>query len=238
VNKRFDYLLLSCLMVLALLLTSCTPRVTSEEEATGEGVVTEEEEAAEDEVTGEGVVVEEEEATEDERVTPIPVELSDTAQEFLNRITGINPSEPTSLASLLEISQELNTAQSEGAISQEEGEELGEALEEEFSDMVRNKVDAIDPTDLGALNDFWAMQRIQGLDEYESHCDPQTREYKEQQMSEKFNDWVRNWVENTELQEIFRSGYNRYPSIQGSAVRREVQRVGKKRCGRFRPERP
>ena len=130
--------------------------------------------------------------------TPAPAptpQPSPAAQGISGEIANINPAEPTALASLLGVSQELNTAQSEGTVSQEEGEELGEALGDKFSDFVRNQVDEIDPTDLGALNDFWAMQRIQKQDEYEGLCDPETKQYKEEQMGEKFNDYIRNWVD-------------------------------------------
>jgi len=124
--------------------------------------------------------------------TPQP---SPAAQGISGEIAGINPAEPTALASLLTASQELNAAQNEGTVSQEEGEELGEALGDKFSDWVRNLVDEIDPTDLGNLKPFWDLQRIQGLDEYERHCDPETRDYKEEQMGQKFNDYIRNWVD-------------------------------------------
>ncbi|MFB0559011.1 MAG: Ig-like domain-containing protein [Dehalococcoidales bacterium] len=128
--------------------------------------------------------------------TPAPTpQPSPTSQNLSNQIAGINPTGPNALPGLLGVSQELNTAQSEGTVSQEEGGGLGEALGDKFSDFVRNQVDDIDPTDLAALNDFWALQRIQGQDEYDRYCDPETKQYKEEQMRQKFNDYIRNWVD-------------------------------------------
>jgi len=120
---------------------------------------------------------------------------SATYESIAASIAGIDTSAPTALASLIGVSQELATAESEGTVSDEEGEQLGEDLSTGFSDFVRSEVDAIDPTDLGALNDFFKLQRIQKLDEYGKHCDEQTSQYKEDQMEEKFNEYIRNWVD-------------------------------------------
>ena len=82
---------------------------------------------------------------------------SPTAQDLSGQVAAINPAQSTALASLLQVSQELVSAQEEGTVSQEEGDELAEDLEGKFSQHVRHLVDEIDPTDLGALNDFWKL---------------------------------------------------------------------------------
>jgi len=136
--------------------------------------------------------------------TPIPAplpapaptpQLSPAAQSLTDTIAGIEITQPTALANLLGVSQGIEAAQEQGIVSQAEGEQLEENLGATFCEFVRAEVDAIDPTDLGALNDFWALQRIQKQDEYEQHCDPDTKQYKEDQMEEKFNDYIRNWVD-------------------------------------------
>jgi len=114
-------------------------------------------------------------------------------QALSESISGINTSGPNALAELITVSKEIDAAG--GDISPEEGENLSEDMVTEFSDFVRNQVDAIDPSDLSALNDFFKLQRVQKLDEYGKYCDQQTRQYKEDQMTEKFNDYIRNWVD-------------------------------------------
>lgn len=128
--------------------------------------------------------------------TPQPTpQPSPAAQGISGEIAGINPAEPTALASLLTASQELNAAQNEGTVSQEEGEELGEALGDKFSDWVRNLVDEIDPTDPASIKDIFVLQKIQHCKKYAELATPETHDYKEAQMKKKFNEWVRNRVD-------------------------------------------
>ena len=120
---------------------------------------------------------------------------SPAAQDISNNIANINPAVPTSLPDLFVALKEINHAQSEGTISPEEGEELEGELGEKFSSYIRNWVDGIDPTDKDSLKDFFDLQKVQKTSEYDKLCDPQTKKYKEDQMKEKFNDYIRNLVD-------------------------------------------
>jgi len=119
-------------------------------------------------------------------------EPSPAAQELSNQITGINPAEPGALRSLLETARDLDSARGTGTISEEEEKDLEEDLEKKFSGWVKERLDEIDPSDPGALKDFYDMQAVQATSEYDDYCDPATKQYKEEQMENKFNDWVRN----------------------------------------------
>ena len=72
---------------------------------------------------------------------------------------------------------------------------MEEELGAKFNDWVRNRVDDIDPSDPNSLPEFFMLQRVQRTQAYEDLVDPDTHEYKEEQMRERFNDWVRNRVD-------------------------------------------
>jgi len=126
--------------------------------------------------------------------TPTP-EPSPAAQELSGKIAGINPAERAAFPELLGVSQELNNAQSEGALSGGEREELEDDLSEKSSDFIKHRVDEIDPSDPASLKDFFDLQTVQRMSEYDELCTPETKQYKEEQMGEKFNEWVRNRVD-------------------------------------------
>jgi hypothetical protein len=125
---------------------------------------------------------------------PASPQPSPTARDISERIASINPALPTSLPDLFVTLKEINNAQNEGTVSSEEGEELEEDLGEKFSSCIKNLVDGIDPADPDSLKSFFDLQKVQNTSEYDKLCDPQTKKYKEDQMKEKFNEWVRNRV--------------------------------------------
>jgi hypothetical protein len=89
-KKKTIWLIVSSIIAAILHLTSCTSPVADKEEETA----TTEEEA--------------------ETILPTTTELSPAAQVIAGEISSINPTEGSALANLLGVSQELNTAQSEG----------------------------------------------------------------------------------------------------------------------------
>jgi len=127
--------------------------------------------------------------------TPAAPPPSPAAQDISNNIANINPTVPTSLPSLFSTLKEITNAQNEGTISPEEGEELEGELGGKFSSYIKNWVDGIDPTNPDSLKDFFDLQKVQNTAEYDELCDPQTKKYKEDQMKEKFNDYIRNLVD-------------------------------------------
>ena len=117
--------------------------------------------------------------------------LSTTAQNILNQIAEIEPSEPAALGPLLYASQDLDEAINDGSVSEDEAEDLEDELTLKFSAWVRAMMDEIDPTEADSLKDFFDMQAIQELEEWDKYTDPETRQYKEEQMTEKFSQWIR-----------------------------------------------
>ena len=111
---------------------------------------------------------------------------------LIGKITDIDPSKPESLAGLLAASQELDDAVEDGELSEDEAEEAGGELKKKFSDWVRARIDEIEPSEEGALKELFALQAVQATEEYDRHTDPATKQYKEEQMTEKVSDWVRN----------------------------------------------
>jgi hypothetical protein len=123
------------------------------------------------------------------------VEPSGTYIDISDLIAGINPSSPSSLANLLGASQDIERARAEGSISGTEANKLEDQLGSKFSSWIRETVDAIDPAKPESIKDFFDLQAVQRTSEYDESVDSETKEHKEEQMGEKFNDWVRNRVD-------------------------------------------
>ena len=67
-------------------------------------------------------------------------------------------------------------------------------MADKFNEWVRNRVNEIDPEDEGALKDIFDLQVIQRSGKYAELTTADTHSYKEEQMGEKFNEWVENRV--------------------------------------------
>jgi len=128
--------------------------------------------------------------------TPAPAPEPSPAYTGLSgEIGGINTSNPESLPEIFGGIQKVDGAEDSGEISEEEAEKLREELKEKFSEWTRATVDGIDPSKPESLKDFFDMQAVQRSGEYDEYVDPETKEYKEEQMKEKWNEWVRNRVD-------------------------------------------
>jgi len=121
-----------------------------------------------------------------------PAQPAQGEDSLIEKIKNIDPSIPESLAGLFAASQELDDAVQDGEISEEEAEEAGNELKKKFRDWVRARIDEIDPSKEGALKELFDLQAVQATEEYDRHTDPDTKQYKEEQMTEKVSDWVRN----------------------------------------------
>ncbi|MBA7644493.1 hypothetical protein ES703_52237 [subsurface metagenome] len=120
---------------------------------------------------------------------------SSTCTNISNQIAGIDPSSPYSLADLLGAAQDIEEAIAEGTVSGSEASNLESQLTTNFSSWIRETVDGIDPAVPESIKDFFDLQAVQRTSEYSDSVDAETKEYKEEQMGEKFNDWVRNRVD-------------------------------------------
>ena len=132
----------------------------------------------------------------DGETTPVsPPEPSSTYTDISNQIAGIDPSSPSSLASLLSTALDIENAKAEGTVSETEASNLESQLTTSFSSWIRETVDGIDPTIPESIKDFFDLQAVQRTSEYSDSVDTETKEYKEEQMADKFNEWVRNRVD-------------------------------------------
>jgi len=126
---------------------------------------------------------------------PTAVPLSPSAEKLSGEIAVINPKQVASLAGIFAQSQEIDAAQEKGAISNQEAQGLEKDLKTKFSAWIRNRVDEIDPTDPDALQYFFWLQTIQATNKYDELATAATTQYKETQMGNEFNQWVRNRVD-------------------------------------------
>jgi hypothetical protein len=124
--------------------------------------------------------------------TPGP---SSTYTDISNQIASINPSSKSSLAELLGTAQSIENARSGGTVSEMEANTLEGQLETEFSSWIRETVDGIDPAIPESITGFFDLQAVQRTSEYDGSVDLETKKYKEEQMADKFNEWVRNRVD-------------------------------------------
>ncbi len=133
---------------------------------------------------------------------PPPAPLPAPAAPGLpGRIAGIDPAKPTSLVDLFGALQELDKAKDEDSVSEEEAEELEDDLKSKFSEWVKERIDEIDP-DKESVKDFFDLQAVQATEEYERLTDPETHKYKEEQMTEKFSQWVRNRMDDIDPSKV------------------------------------
>jgi hypothetical protein len=130
--------------------------------------------------------------------TPEPQPTPEPSKAYTNlagQIAGINTSVPNSLAEIFGGIKDVDTARGEGAISEAEAKKLEEELKKKFNSWTKETVDGIDPSKPESLKDFFDMQAVQRTGEYDKYVDPETKKYKEDQMTGKFNEWVRNRVD-------------------------------------------
>ncbi len=112
-----------------------------------------------------------------------------------NRVDEIDPSVPDSLKDFFDLQLIQNTPKYGEFATQETDQYKHEQMGQKFNEWVRNRVDEIDPSDPNSLRAFFELQVIQNTEKYEEFATPETHEYKEAQMREKFNEWVRNRVD-------------------------------------------
>ncbi len=128
--------------------------------------------------------------------SPAPTpEPSNAYTNLAGQIAGINTSVPASLADIFGGIKDADIARGEGTISETEAKKLNNELKNKFNSWTRETVDGIDPSKPESIKDFFEMQTVQRTGEYDDYVDPATKEYKEEQMGEKFNEWVRNRVD-------------------------------------------
>ncbi len=118
---------------------------------------------------------------------------SETYKTLSTQIGSINPYSPTSFADLLSAAQDIGKV--EGTLPKTETDKLSDELKNKFNTWTKEIVDGIDPSKPESIKDFFDLQAVQETSEYEKYTDPQTKQYKEEQMGEKFNEWVRNRVD-------------------------------------------
>jgi hypothetical protein len=106
-------------------------------------------------------------------------------------ITSIDAASMSSLSDLLRTADNIVESAAIQAISADESVLLTSLLEEKFSSWAKHIVDNINPAEQGAIKDFFDLQEIQALGEYESYTNTETRDYVDAKMREKFNQWVR-----------------------------------------------
>ncbi len=130
--------------------------------------------------------------------SPEPAPAPEPSKAYTNlagQIAGINTSVPASLAEIFGGIKDVDTARGEGTISEAEAKKLEEELKKKFNSWTRETVDGIDPSKPESIKDFFDMQAVQRTGEYDEYVDPETKKYKEDQMTGKFNEWVRNRVD-------------------------------------------
>ncbi|MBN1369868.1 MAG: Ig-like domain-containing protein [Dehalococcoidaceae bacterium] len=110
-------------------------------------------------------------------------------------IAAVNPVLPASLAPILGAAQDIEKAEEDGSVSGDEAGKLKGELGAKFNGWIKATVDGIDPVKPESIKDFFDLQAVQRTPEYDELVDGETKEYKEEQMKEKFNDWVRNRVD-------------------------------------------
>jgi hypothetical protein len=106
-------------------------------------------------------------------------------------ITSIDSGLMSSLSDLLRTSDNITESETVQSITTDESLLLTSLLTDKFSSWAKHIVDNIDPSKPAAIKNFFDLQEIQALGEYESYTDMETREYVDSQMREKFNQWVR-----------------------------------------------
>jgi len=129
--------------------------------------------------------------------TPAPTTTTPSlAYSTLSALIGaISPVLPSSLAGILGAAQEIEAAEGDGSVSADEAGKLKGELGAKFNAWTRAAVDGIDPAKPEAIKDFFDLQAVQRTPEYDELVNVETKEYKEEQMKEKFNDWIRNRVD-------------------------------------------
>jgi hypothetical protein len=128
--------------------------------------------------------------------TPSPAPTpSSTYTTISSQIGGIDPSSASSLAEILGAAQDIEKAREEGTVSGTEAGKLEDELKGKFNSWTSETVDGIDPTKPESIKDFFDLQAVQRTPEYGEHVDPETKQYKEEQMTNKFNEWIRNRVD-------------------------------------------
>ncbi len=128
------------------------------------------------------------ETPESEPVTPEP---SPAYINLSNSITGIDATDLLSLADILSAVLDIDYARTEGLVTEAEATDLEGDLTNKFDSWIRVTVDGIDPTQPESIKDFFDLQAVQRTSEYEDLVSPATKQYKEEQMTEKFNQWIR-----------------------------------------------
>jgi len=118
-----------------------------------------------------------------------------TYNDISNQISSINPSLSSSLANILSTITSIEIAEAEGNVSETEVEGLESQIGGKFSSWIRKTVDDIDPTKPESIKDFFDLQAVQRTSEYYENVDQESKQYKEEQMGDKFNEWVRNRVD-------------------------------------------
>lgn len=123
----------------------------------------------------------------------IPTE-SEESKKLSGEIDGIDPTKPTSLATLFTADDAINKSVGDGDLTGDEAAKLEGDLKAKFGEWVRSRVDEIDPADADALKEFFDLQYVQRTSEYDRLADQTTKQYKHEQMGDKFNQWITNRV--------------------------------------------
>lgn len=126
---------------------------------------------------------------------PVALEPSTAYINLSDSITNLDAADPFSLAQILSAVLDIEYARSEDLVTEAEAADLEGELTDKFDFWIRVTVDGIDPTQPKSIKDFFNLQAVQRTGEYDDLVSPATKQYKEEQMTEKFNQWIRTRVD-------------------------------------------
>lgn len=115
-----------------------------------------------------------------------------SAADFSKQIAKLDPADPDTLGKLIEISEDLDAAVNAGTISEKQKERLTRDLGKKFNKWVKARVDELDPEDPDFIGKLVNLTGLQETDLPEKFgYSKETHEYKEKQIKDKFNEWIR-----------------------------------------------
>ncbi len=109
-----------------------------------------------------------------------------------NRVDEINPTNPNDLKYFFWLQTIQQTEKYDELATDDTKQYKEEQMGEKFNEWVRNRVDEINPTNPNDLKYFFWLQTIQQTEKYDEFATPETHNYKESQLRQKFNEWVEN----------------------------------------------
>ncbi len=112
-----------------------------------------------------------------------------------DRMNAIDPSDADSLGEFFWMQSLQTSDKYDHLVTPDTHDWKEEQMGEKFNEYIRNRMNEIDPTDADSLKYFFWMQNLQTTDKYDEYATTATHDWKEEQMGAKFNDWVKNRVD-------------------------------------------